>query len=604
MARKRSPRKTAAPKTAASAKSKKKKDPGPLMNVRHMDLRDINSVWDFLDVSFRDVNAEEGIEQLAFEVDDDIVADWIDPRYFEKRDMRPLFVGEQRRASRVAWPRRRGPRPRARAATTSRAARSARNRTTAVVRRRRLWLSGRPVQYLIALLVLAGCGRIGFDPTGGDGDGGGDDAKLPVEPGNVSGTRLRAIEAVAPGGAAKLLGWHDLDLDMECRFEIASDGVLRCLPVLGALSLLHTDPGCTVPLGVEEPPADDPQCSQVRFLSDGTGPIFRAGARYFGATYIGMPGQCSAFDPGSQSVNFQIAEEVPPTTFVAATESIVPHGRLSWIVWSAADGAQQLAPELLDTERAERCRWKEVESNEVRCLPPVGVAGLGYTDAACTQIALIGGTATAGGLALTQEPTACAYDSRLFEVGAPITQFYTRRGGACLMFPGAAFAGASEIPLSRYERATLVTAGASQIATASWMTSSGLRSPAGLIDTVHGDRCTPVVETGTVHYICGPRILESDGYGAYTDAACTMVASLDSTSACRRAWPSLITFSGATPSTCEGLAADVFVYDVVVAGPLYDLTIAGCVPMTTPILERSSTKIDATDLPRLQRVTR
>lgn len=103
----------------------KKKDPGPLINVRHMNRRDIGRVWDFLKVSFRDVNAEtveyqrprskhrfeeiyeeEGIEQLLFEVDGDIVAyaecsyevtgsdNWINPRYFEKRDMRPLFIDE------------------------------------------------------------------------------------------------------------------------------------------------------------------------------------------------------------------------------------------------------------------------------------------------------------------------------------------------------------------------------------------------------------------------------------------------------------------------------------------------------------------------------
>jgi ribosomal protein S18 acetylase RimI-like enzyme len=103
----------------------KKKPPGPLINVRHMNRRDINRVWDFLKLSFREVNAEtveyqrprskhrfeeifeeEGTEQLVFEVDGDIVAyaecsfevtgsdNWINPRYFEKRDMRPLFVDE------------------------------------------------------------------------------------------------------------------------------------------------------------------------------------------------------------------------------------------------------------------------------------------------------------------------------------------------------------------------------------------------------------------------------------------------------------------------------------------------------------------------------
>lgn len=98
---------------------------GPVISVRHMHRRDINRVWDFLKISFREVNAEtveyqrprskrrfeevyeeEGIEQLLFEVDGEIVAyaecsyevtgsdNWINPRYFEKRDMKPLFVDE------------------------------------------------------------------------------------------------------------------------------------------------------------------------------------------------------------------------------------------------------------------------------------------------------------------------------------------------------------------------------------------------------------------------------------------------------------------------------------------------------------------------------
>jgi ribosomal protein S18 acetylase RimI-like enzyme len=132
MARKRSPRKApaAADEAADVAASKrpsraKKKPAQPVIAVRHMSRRDINRVWDFLKLSFREVNAEtveyqrprsklrfeevyeeEGIEQLLFEVDGDIVAyaecsyevtgsdNWINPRYFEKRDMRPLFVDE------------------------------------------------------------------------------------------------------------------------------------------------------------------------------------------------------------------------------------------------------------------------------------------------------------------------------------------------------------------------------------------------------------------------------------------------------------------------------------------------------------------------------
>ena len=97
----------------------------PAMRVRRMHRRDINRVWEFLKRVFRDVNQrtveyqrprskqrfeesynDEGIAQLLFEVHGDIVGyaecafevtgsdNWINPRYFESRDMRPLYVQE------------------------------------------------------------------------------------------------------------------------------------------------------------------------------------------------------------------------------------------------------------------------------------------------------------------------------------------------------------------------------------------------------------------------------------------------------------------------------------------------------------------------------
>jgi ribosomal protein S18 acetylase RimI-like enzyme len=104
---------------------KKKAPPEPEIRVRRIHRRDLNRVWDFLKLVFRAVNAEtleyqrprskqrvmetyddEGIEQLVFEVDGAIVGyaesafevagsdNWINMRFFEKRDMRPMFVEE------------------------------------------------------------------------------------------------------------------------------------------------------------------------------------------------------------------------------------------------------------------------------------------------------------------------------------------------------------------------------------------------------------------------------------------------------------------------------------------------------------------------------
>ena len=96
------------------------------VSVRRIHRRDLNRVWEFLKLVFRDVNREtveyqrprskrrflevyeeEGVEQLLFEVRRpdrrlrrvrlrDATGDdnWINERYFDKHDMRPLFVEE------------------------------------------------------------------------------------------------------------------------------------------------------------------------------------------------------------------------------------------------------------------------------------------------------------------------------------------------------------------------------------------------------------------------------------------------------------------------------------------------------------------------------
>jgi ribosomal protein S18 acetylase RimI-like enzyme len=100
------------------------------VRVRRIHRRDLNRVWEFIKLTFRDVNRqtveyqrprtktrfaevyeEDGVEQLLFEMTtkdgkDEIVGytectfevigedNWINERYFEKRDMRPLYVEE------------------------------------------------------------------------------------------------------------------------------------------------------------------------------------------------------------------------------------------------------------------------------------------------------------------------------------------------------------------------------------------------------------------------------------------------------------------------------------------------------------------------------
>jgi ribosomal protein S18 acetylase RimI-like enzyme len=123
------------PKTAppASPPGAAHKHPDePVVRVRRIHRRDLNRVWEFLKLVFREVNretveyqrprskkrflevyAEEGVEQLLFEASSErsgekseIVGyaecafeitgtdNWMNERYFAKHDMRPLFVEE------------------------------------------------------------------------------------------------------------------------------------------------------------------------------------------------------------------------------------------------------------------------------------------------------------------------------------------------------------------------------------------------------------------------------------------------------------------------------------------------------------------------------
>jgi ribosomal protein S18 acetylase RimI-like enzyme len=119
--------KGAGPKGAAAVRPKHEE--GPVMRVRRIHRRDLNRAWEFLKLVFRDVNREtveyqrprskkrflevyeeEGVEQLLFEVKDGVKTDivgyaecafeitgtdnWMNEHYFDKHDMRPLFVEE------------------------------------------------------------------------------------------------------------------------------------------------------------------------------------------------------------------------------------------------------------------------------------------------------------------------------------------------------------------------------------------------------------------------------------------------------------------------------------------------------------------------------
>ena len=111
--------------TTETSESTEIEDPVEV-RVRRLHRRDLNRIWEFLKLVFRDVNREtveyqrprskkrfldiyeeDEAEQLVFESENEVVGyaectfeissgsdNWLNPRYFEKRSMRPMFVDE------------------------------------------------------------------------------------------------------------------------------------------------------------------------------------------------------------------------------------------------------------------------------------------------------------------------------------------------------------------------------------------------------------------------------------------------------------------------------------------------------------------------------
>lgn len=149
----------------------------------------------------------------------------------------------------------------------------------------------------------------------------------PVVPrGTVSGQRLVARQLVAADGSAAPAGWYDRTLRVECSFERAADGWLRCLPTKSSRideRGYHLDPGCSEPLAV----ADD-GCAPAPFASrrapdDRCGAergvvVYEVGERAQPTTVYVQAGDACKAVPAPPGVDLYRTSALPSSRFVSA----------------------------------------------------------------------------------------------------------------------------------------------------------------------------------------------------------------------------------------------------------------------------------------------
>lgn len=269
----------------------------------------------------------------------------------------------------------------------------------------------------------------------------------------TSGSRLRAIVLDAGGGAVSFAGWHDRELDVDCRFEPTDGGAMRCLPTEAGM-VVYADEACTTPIVLAWPGT---ACGAPRFARAGRLPgdacaatptaLFAVGAPLESdVAYAAFGGACQRL-PGVGADLFALGPAVDPATLATADQvGVEPRGGgLLARVLATPDGATQVI-EALDATGVDCARYRLPTGEDV-CLGATASTGAAvrvFEDDACATpvpaaydacdaeapAAIIAdggqlrlpGPRIVGGLHVGS-PGACGPDSRYtgYELGRPAT---------------------------------------------------------------------------------------------------------------------------------------------------------------------------------------
>jgi hypothetical protein len=346
------------------------------------------------------------------------------------------------------------------------------------------------------------------DGADGGSDGGGSDGNAPdVHDGD------RLVLRVADDGA-RVLGIYDTELEVACAFREASDGRLRCLPLVFTQQRYDAASGLWLPYAdgsVDCPPsyllAVDPPDPLECDTPAGTA-VYTVGEELTEVCTATTGELCTVTRnvPDDADARFFAAGElVPPGSFVAGEIEQGDGGRLR-PRYVAGDDGSRFAWDLYDTEVATPCAFAIADDGIARCLPTSrGPDGFAFVDGAPDPVpyrrgnlaclpAHVGWPAAVDAFACDPQTTA------LHLTGATLDEVCVQRTGdmcsAWQSFAEDAPAGATFVlagdarPSSTFVAATSMTrSDPGRLRTVQWVTDDGLEIPAGLFDDELGIAC-------------------------------------------------------------------------------------------------------------------
>ncbi len=144
----------------------------------------------------------------------------------------------------------------------------------------------------------------------------------------TEGSRLKAQWRIGDDGSRAFVGWYDTVTNAACAFNIAGDGVERCLPPFQwsyEYELRFLDAACSqalIPVGAWCNPFGSPNTfvaisptSNCAFAIHAIGPVVQP-AKLF---QLDGQGQCSSVAPQANYDYHELGAELPAASFVSGT---------------------------------------------------------------------------------------------------------------------------------------------------------------------------------------------------------------------------------------------------------------------------------------------